>query len=64
MMKKSGSVVGKIDGNNDFSSNKSMYLQETPFKYIYNLYEPVNKLKNALFPIRVICTQNQNCIYK
>ena len=54
MMKMSGSVVGKIDGNNDFSSKKSMYLQEiTPVKYIYNLYEPVNKLKNTLFPLTV-----------
>lgn len=43
-----------IDGNNDFSSNKSMYLQEiTPLKYIYNLYEPVNKLKNTIFPLTV-----------
>ena len=53
MMKRSGSVVGKIDGNIDFPSNKSMYMQETPVEYIYNLYEPVNKLKNILFPIRV-----------
>ena len=47
-MKMSGSV------NNDFSSNKSMYLQEiTPAKYIYNFYKPVNKLQNTLFPITV-----------
>ena len=44
------SVVGKIDDRNDLSFIKSMYLQETPVKYIYNLYEPVNKLRKHYFP--------------
>jgi len=58
----------KIVFINDLYSNKTMYLQETPVKYIYNLFEPENKLRTTSYLLRVqtknIFKRNRNCNYK